>query len=338
MSPAFNSLPDHTGAFVDEGYLQLVELLGSGGYVKVYKALDTTSSFDDSMSYAVKCLLNGAPGSRDVSILQNEFRMHRDVSASSCSITSSPAAATARDMLHSVVKRHLYVDRPALITEAFMEVLDAVEQTSSATPWRPGIRLADFGTAKREDESQIFKCGTLAFMSPECADSTPLNRVFYSPRESDLWALAVILFTPLPWGVADLSDPNPPRRGGPAHAQPLGALLLELVHSRAPQWPPCALCRVSSAGLGTPSLFIGSAPSSTAIGDLLDAANVGLAMLLPPFVPTKLHTHSFSSTSSSIVLLLPPPVEMAPEYRFLGHKKRNIATRQRFADKLCRVY
>ncbi|KAJ6562781.1 kinase-like domain-containing protein [Mycena vulgaris] len=333
MSPAFNSLPDHTGAFVDEGYLQLVELLGSGGYAK--RRLDSPERVPH------------APGRLGVVLFHHVFTGGDDGE-----FVFMVLDLAAGDMLHSIVKRHLYVDRPALVTEAFMEVLDAVEQCHENGVFQRDLKpqnfLCDavetrdpprrFGMVKREDESQIFKCGTLAFRSPECADSTPPNRVFYSPRESDLWALAVVLFTPLPWSVANLSDPKYAAFRADEERFPLGALLLELVHSRAPQWPPCALCRASSAGLSTPSLFIGSAPPSTAIGDLLDAANVGLAMLLPPFVPTKLHTHSSSSNSSSIVLLLPPPVDMAPEYRFLGHKKRNIATRQRFADKLCRVY
>ncbi|KAJ6524889.1 kinase-like domain-containing protein [Mycena vulgaris] len=419
MSPASTTLPDLTGAFVDEGYLQLVELLGCGGYAKVYKALDATSSSNDPAYYAVKCIRNGAPGSRDVSILQNEFRMHRDVSHEPGVVSFHHVFTggedgefvfmvldlAAGDMLHSIVKRPLYVDRPALITEAFMQVLAAVEQChengvlhrdlkpqnflcdSAGT----GIRLADFGMATREDESQIFKCGTPAFMSPgsfpSCADSTPPNRVSYSPRESDLWALGVILFSlvtsTLPWAVADLSDPKyvafrtdednylvsmfhltvaandlfrwcfaadavyrptlahlraavlnierfslaemlpcAPAAALPPPAAEYVPKLSELFSSRLftpallsglPKPAGPSSSSASSAGPGTPSLFTGSAPPSTAIADLLDAANAGLAMLPPPLVPPKLHTYRSapSSSAGSIVFVLPPPVKMA---------------------------
>ncbi|KAJ6524907.1 kinase-like domain-containing protein, partial [Mycena vulgaris] len=131
-------LPDLTGAFFDEGYLQLVELLGCGGYAKVYKALDTTSSSDDPAHYAVKCMRNGAPGSREVSILQNEFRVHRDISHEPGVVSFRHVFTggedgefvfmvldlAAGDMLHSIVK----LDRRALVTETFMQVLAAVEQ------------------------------------------------------------------------------------------------------------------------------------------------------------------------------------------------------------------
>ncbi|KAJ6470715.1 kinase-like domain-containing protein [Mycena vulgaris] len=437
MSPASTSLPDLTGAFVDEGYLQLVELLGCGGYAKVYKALDTTSSSNDPAYYAVKCIRNGAPGSRDVSILQNEFRMHRDVSHEPGVVSFHHVFTggedgefvfmvldlAAGDMLHSIVKRHLYVDRPALVTEVFMQVLAAVEQCHENGVFHrdlkpqnflcdsegTSIRLADFGMATREDESQIFKCGTLAFMSPECADSTPPNRVSYSPRESDLWALGVVLFTlvtsTLPWAVADLSDPkyvafrtdeynylvsmfhltvaandlfrwcfaadaayrptlaqlrvavlNLERFSlaemlpyAPAAALPSPAaeyipmfklselcsssLFTPALLSGLPMPAVPSSSSASSAGPGTPSLFTGSAPLSTAIADLLDAANVGLAMLPPPLVPTKLHTYpsapSAPSSAGGIIFVLPAPVKMTPEYRFLHRKKRNIASASR---------
>ncbi|KAJ7463719.1 kinase-like domain-containing protein [Mycena latifolia] len=237
-SPASQSLPDLTGAFVDEGYLQLVELLGCGGYAKVYKALDTTSSSDDPVFYAVKCMRNGAPGSTDVAILKNEFRNHRDVSHQPGVVTFHHIFTDGADgefvfmvldlhdgdMLRSLAQRHLYVDRPALVKDAFFEVLDAVEQCHSEGVFHrdlkpqnllcnsagTGIRLADFGMATKEDESQVFRCGTLAFMSPECADSTPHTRVSYSPRQSDLWAVGVILFSLVtsktPWRVAEPSD------------------------------------------------------------------------------------------------------------------------------------
>ncbi|KAJ6524886.1 hypothetical protein DFH09DRAFT_1329246 [Mycena vulgaris] len=217
--------------------------------------------------------------------------------------------------------------------------------------------LADFGMATREDDSQIFKCGTLAFMSP------------------DLWALGVILLTlvtiTLPWGVADLSDPKYAAFRADENKYFMGVFHLAQAANDVFRWcfaadavyrptlpqlraavlnierfslaemlPPSPVEKPSPVAEDlpmlnlSPSLFTGSAPPSTAIADLLDAANVGLAMPFPPLVPTRLYTHSSSSSSSSIVLLLPPPVKMAPGYRFLNRKKRDIATRQRFADKL----
>ncbi|KAJ7508812.1 kinase-like domain-containing protein [Mycena galericulata] len=232
-------LPDLTGTFVDEGYIQLVQPLGCGGFAKVYKALDTTSLPEDPIYYAVKCMCYDAPGSRQVllqaAVLEQEFRMH-------WAVRNQPGVAHLHrlfkdgefvfmvldfcpggDMFDAIFTHKVYVDRPALVREAFLEVLDAVEQCHDKGIYHrdvkpsnillcsagtgKGIRLADFGLATQEEEPKLGRCGSMSYISPECADST---RTSYSPRESDLWALAVTLFTLVtatnPWPVASPSD------------------------------------------------------------------------------------------------------------------------------------
>ncbi|KAJ7722335.1 kinase-like domain-containing protein [Mycena metata] len=426
MSPTFPSsrLPDLTGAFVDEGYLQLVELLACGGFAKVYKALDTTSSPENPVFYAVKCMQNGAPGSRLVSTLRNEFSMHMAVTHQPGVVnfhhmfTDGPEGEfvfmvldwETHNMLDLIFRRQLYADRPALVKEAFLEVLDAVAQCHDdgvfhrdlkpqnilCTSRGTGIRLADFGFATREAEPTIFRAGTLAYMSPECADS---SRVSYSPRECDLWALAVLLLNlstgTIPWFATQPSDPkfaayradednylvntlhltraaadlvrwcftaDPagrpnlqqmrdavvnierfsladmlPRaaKHAPVAVHPSTVLNLSDVLSESlisPPLPPlisdipCPSSSSSATHLSTPPASNGH--PSPAVVDLLDAANVGFAAVHPPpLVPTKLH--AFTPVRS-------PPLKMAPEYRFLDRRKRNITTRQRFAEKIRR--
>lgn len=189
-SPASSGLPDFTGAFVDEGYLQLVQLLGCGGFAKVYKALDTTSSSDNPIYYAVKCMRNGAPGSIDVVVLSNEFAMHRSVAhlpgvisfhrvftdGNDGEFVFAVLDLATGDMFDTLVKRQVHVD----VKNTFIELLDAVEQCHAlgvfhrdlkpgnllCNPTGTGIQLADFGMATREEESYVFRCGTLAYMSP----------------------------------------------------------------------------------------------------------------------------------------------------------------------------
>ncbi|KAJ6574340.1 kinase-like domain-containing protein [Mycena capillaripes] len=212
-------LPDLTGTFVDDGFLKLVQLLGSSRSARVYKAFDTTSPEADPINYAVKCMQNDAPGSKRVAALRNEFDLHKYVTGQSGVVKSHGIFSGGKEgeyvfmvldagcsMQDAIVKRQLYVDRPALIRDAFFQLLDAVEEChkngvyhrdlqptnllcDSKGSW---IRIADFGAATHDEESTEFQRGSPAYMSPECADST---RASYSPRESDLWAVAVILFS-----------------------------------------------------------------------------------------------------------------------------------------------
>ncbi|KAJ7670288.1 kinase-like domain-containing protein [Mycena rosella] len=210
VSPASQTLPDLTGTFADEGYLQLVHLLGSGGYAKVYRALDTTSSSDDPVFYAVKCMGNGAPGSSDVAILENEFCLHKDVSHHPGVVSFHRIFAggkdgefvfmvlglAAGDMLHSIV-----LDAVEQCHTEGVFHRDLKPQNFLCNSARIDIRLADFGMATREDESQIFRCGTLAFMSPgssaSCASLPPMltsilhiMRGLHAPAPTIPWPVA----------------------------------------------------------------------------------------------------------------------------------------------------
>ncbi|KAJ7737421.1 kinase-like domain-containing protein [Mycena maculata] len=440
--PPSHLLPDLTGAFVDEGYLQLVQLLGCGGFAKVYKALDTTSPSEDPVYYAVKCMRNDVAGSQATEILEQEFSMHAAVRHQPGVVTFHRVftdgedgefvfmvldLCTGGDMLDAILNRHLYVDRPALVREAFIQVLDAVEQCHAKGVYHRDvkpqnllyssagdIRLADFGLATNEEDSDVFRCGTLAYISPECADE---NCVMYSPHESDLWAAAITLFnlvtTAIPWGIADDSDaqytayradpgtylldafqltpaandlfrwcfaadpstrpslaqmrravlnierfsladmlPRAPApvivKPVPVRAQPqspiltpsaiLSVRLLSPALIRGIPTPPSvssssSSSASSSSGPSTPPVYSAcEATGPIAIADLLDAANVGLAAIHPPpLVPTKLYTPRPMAG-------IAPPLKMALEFRFLDRRKRHIATRQRFADRLRRVY
>ncbi|KAJ6532273.1 kinase-like domain-containing protein [Mycena vulgaris] len=250
MSPS-SSLPDLTGVFVDEGYLQLVEMVGCGGSAKVYKAIDTTSPSDDPAYFAVKCMKNGERGSHQVALLNNEFRMHGSVarhpgvlSFHRCFVERGLVFVVfdlcAADMLDCVIKYQLYVGRPALVKQAFVELLDVVDychqkgifhrdlkpQNVLCNSAGTDIRLADFGTATRQVESRDFKVGTPGYMSPgsssalvsfphaaadhllsECSNTL---RASYSPRQSDMWGLAVTLVVlatgHVPWLNAEPSN------------------------------------------------------------------------------------------------------------------------------------
>ncbi|KAJ7769337.1 kinase-like domain-containing protein, partial [Mycena metata] len=229
------TLPDLTGEFIDDGCLQLLCLLGSGAYGKVYKALDTTSHPDDLEYYAVKCMHRFEPGSRDAQIQENELMVHTMISDHPRIITLHRQFCTDEfvfvvlelsaggDFFSAMVDRSCFHANPPRVKQAMNELLDAVEFLHRNSVYHrdikpenilcnaagTDIRLADFGLATQVAVSTQFGCGSRNYMSPESIHRSYANGC-YSARHSDLWAVGV-LFTNMisgrfPWLTAELSD------------------------------------------------------------------------------------------------------------------------------------
>ncbi|KAJ7848443.1 kinase-like domain-containing protein [Mycena leptocephala] len=212
-------LPDLTGEFIDDGSLELLCLLGSGSYGKVYKALDTTSPPDDLAYYAVKCMPQYKPGTRDAKIQESELIVHRMF------VFVILELCTGGDFFSAMIDRLCFRGNPTLIKQAFGELLDSVEFCHRNSVYHrdikpenilcnsagTDIRLADFGLATQLAVSTQFGCGSRLYMSPESIDRAYANGC-YSTRHSDLWALSVIFTNMisgrLPWFSAEITDPG----------------------------------------------------------------------------------------------------------------------------------
>ncbi|KAF7340070.1 Protein kinase domain-containing protein [Mycena venus] len=233
---ASHFLPDLTGEFIDDGSLELLCLLGSGAYGKVYKALDITSPPHDLAYYAVKQMRRYEPHTREAQIQENELLVHRMVSDHPRVVTFHHhffteefvfvvlELCTGGDFFNAMVDRKVYRGNPALIKRAFGELLDAVEFIHRNSVYHrdikpenilcnsagTDIRLADFGLSTQVAVSTQFGCGSRFYMSPESFDRE--HNACYSARHSDLWALSVIFTNMIscrhPWYSADLSDPG----------------------------------------------------------------------------------------------------------------------------------
>ncbi|KAJ7874406.1 kinase-like domain-containing protein [Mycena leptocephala] len=218
-------LPDLTGEFIDDGSLELLCLLGSGSYGKVYKALDTTSPPDDLAYYAVKCMPQYKPGTRDAKIQESELIVHRMVSGHPRFVFVILELCTGGDFFSAMIDRLCFRGNPTLIKQAFGELLDSVEFCHRNSVYHrdikpenilcnsagTDIRLADFGLATQLAVSTQFGCGSRLYMSPESIDRAYANGC-YSTRHSDLWALSVIFTNMisgrLPWFSAEITDPG----------------------------------------------------------------------------------------------------------------------------------
>ncbi|KAJ7237519.1 kinase-like domain-containing protein [Mycena haematopus] len=332
---AVPALPNLTGTFVDEGYMKLDQLMSSDGFIQIYEAFDTT----EDAFYSFKCTRSDiSPSTR----LADEFAIHQSVAHYPGVATLhrmfeedglvfmvlNPAAGT---MWESMMKRGIYVDRPRSIKEAFLQLVDAVAECHHAGVYHRGLRprnvwcdsegwrlrLANFGAATRAAESDEFGCGSPGYMSPECVDA---GNGTYSPRESDLWALGVLLFNMItgirPWKVADLSDES-----YAAFRADEETYFVETFHLTPAANDFFRRC-FASLREQRPSL------EEMAV-DVLAIDRFALSQ--SPVVNPYGHLH-LSALDASL------KAPSAPDVRFLDRERRSITTRERFAKKMRRTY
>jgi len=179
------------GTLIDGNTLELVEVLGTGGYGVVYRAVEVRSSHP--RSYAVKCL----PGAHDVTssrrhLHMREIGLHQLASAHPSVITLYRVVrqcnftflimdyAPDGDMFGQILQECSYLGRDALIKHVFLQILDAVQYCHSLGIYHrdlkpenvlcfdQGLRVAitDFGLATTDKKSKEFKTGSVYHMSP----------------------------------------------------------------------------------------------------------------------------------------------------------------------------
>ncbi|KAJ3564151.1 hypothetical protein NP233_g8483 [Leucocoprinus birnbaumii] len=181
------------GTFIDGGSLQLVEVLGVGGYGVVYRAVEARPSSASPKSYAVKCLVAPPvqnPRSRQVHI--REIALHQLASRHPGVVTLHKVVeclnltyiimdyAPDHDLFTQILHSCRYLGDDALIKHVFLQLLDAVEYCHSLGIYHrdlkpenilcydDGLRIAitDFGLATTEKVSDEFRTGSVFHMSP----------------------------------------------------------------------------------------------------------------------------------------------------------------------------
>ncbi|KAH7910281.1 serine/threonine protein kinase, negative regulator of sexual conjugation and meiosis [Hygrophoropsis aurantiaca] len=238
QSASTSSPPPPLGTLIDNDTLELVEVLGVGGYGVVYRAVDTRDPL--LHSYAVKCLVSShmQHGSRQRQLHIREIALHRLASVHPNVVTLHRVVeefnytyiimdyASDGDLFSQILHSCRYLGHDHFIKHIFLQLLDAVEYCHSLGIYhrdlKPenvlcfdgGLRIAitDFGLATTDRFSEEFRTGSVYHMSPECQGGEFAPTGSYSPLFNDIWSLAIILLNLTtgrnPWKSASPSDPT----------------------------------------------------------------------------------------------------------------------------------
>jgi len=216
--------------------LELQGILGTGAYGIVYSALDLFTN----IWYAVKALsktnANGtvldrrqqAFQSREISLHYaacahpNIVTMRKIVDEPDCTYVILDFCPDG-DMFSNITERGQYVNNDPLIRNVFLQILDAVEHCHSLGIYHRDlkpenilvcnsgteVKIADFGLATTDPESEDHGCGSTFYMSPECL-SPSSRKPSYRCAPNDVWSLGVVLVNLTcgrnPWKQASVED------------------------------------------------------------------------------------------------------------------------------------
>ncbi|KAG2367285.1 kinase-like domain-containing protein [Suillus spraguei] len=230
------ALPNFSGQIVGNGRFELVDMIGSGSYGNVYRALDAQSDPCEPVYYAIKCLPKTELSPERLVCQKREISLHSLVSRSSPHICTLHEIIEEElyiyfvldycpggDLYTAIIENRIYQNNVPLIKRAFVELLDGVHACHQLGVYhrdlkpenilcRQGgldIRIADFGLATKSRLSQEFGVGSSYYMSPECI-SREMKYPHYSPLHTDIWSLGIILVNMVsgrnPWRFATPSD------------------------------------------------------------------------------------------------------------------------------------
>ena len=173
--------PPPVGTRIDDGAIELVSVLGYGGYGVVYRAVDVNHN-----TFAVKCLIHSSSrsASRQRRLHLQEITLHELVSAHPHVVTLHRVIeedgftfivmdyCPDGDLFSQILHHRRYLGNNELIKEVFLQLLDAVEYCHSLHIYHrdlkpenvmltsdnpPMVKVADFGLAKAVDSMTMLR-------------------------------------------------------------------------------------------------------------------------------------------------------------------------------------
>lgn len=223
---------DRIGSFIDNGRLEITNILGIGAYGVVYSAKHVLNQH----VYAVKCMPKTNIDARQQRLHESEIRLHAQVSGHPNIISLEKVVETSDtlnvaleychegDLFSMITEKGGYLGNDQLIKQVFIQILDAVQfchfngiyhrdlKPENILVFDGGrtVKLADFGLATTDCWSRDFGCGSTFYMSPECQGGLNKRVRGYATASNDVWSLGVILINLTcgrnPWKQACLRD------------------------------------------------------------------------------------------------------------------------------------
>ncbi|THV08449.1 kinase-like protein, partial [Dendrothele bispora CBS 962.96] len=233
-------MPNFSGLLLDNRF-KLLDVLGSGAYGRVYKAVDLRATPQDPQFFAVKCLMRPPAASRRAQFQLREFALHLFVSEHPNIVTFHKVyqddgfiyvvldLCAGGDLFTVISPRHSFFGNNERVKSIFLQILDAVHYCHQRRVYHRDLKpenilcsqdfsqvyLADFGLSTQARRSSEFRCGSAYYFRslihpPECLGKE-LVLGSYSTRQNDIWSLGVILTNMItgrnPWRLAESSDP-----------------------------------------------------------------------------------------------------------------------------------
>ncbi|CAG8500429.1 15171_t:CDS:2 [Cetraspora pellucida] len=222
---------ERIGKFIDNGRLEITNILGIGAYGVVYSARHINRRV-----YAVKCMPKVNIDARQQRLHATEINLHAQVSGHPNIIRLENVIDTddslnvvleycpEGDLFSMITEKGGYLGNDNLIKQVFVQILDAVQfahynsiyhrdlKPENILVFDSGrtVKLADFGLATTDAWSKDFGCGSTFYMSPECQGGLHKQVRSYATAPNDVWSLGVILINITcgrnPWKQACLRD------------------------------------------------------------------------------------------------------------------------------------